>query len=75
MDGIRPQFGALFGPKKSIRAGENLFAWHSALLRLSPVRFVRQAVCSKSGDVEHETEGLEFESPLLGGQSAKASLS
>ena len=27
MRGIRPEFGALFGPKKSIRAGENLFAW------------------------------------------------
>jgi hypothetical protein len=24
--GIRPEFGALFGPTKSIRAGENLFA-------------------------------------------------
>src|SRR6266849_2077694 len=24
--GVRPEFGALFGPTKSIRAGENLFA-------------------------------------------------
>ena len=30
MDGIRPEFGALFGPTKSIRAGENLFARDSA---------------------------------------------
>src|ERR1019366_9872447 len=28
--GIRPQFGALFDSNKSIRAGENLFAWGSA---------------------------------------------
>ncbi len=27
MVGIRPEFGALYGPNKSIRAGENLFAW------------------------------------------------
>jgi Protein of unknown function (DUF2924) len=31
MGGIRPKLGALFGPKKSIRAGENLFTWNSAL--------------------------------------------
>ena len=24
---IQPEFGALFSPNKSIRAGENLFAW------------------------------------------------
>jgi len=39
--GIQPEFGALFGPNKSIRAGENLFALDSALLRSSPVPFVR----------------------------------
>ena len=33
---IRPAFGVLFSPTKSIRAGEDLFAWNSALLRLSP---------------------------------------
>jgi len=27
---IQPEFGALFGPNKSIRAGENLFASDSA---------------------------------------------
>jgi hypothetical protein len=43
MGAIRPEFGALFGPKKSIRAGENLFAWDLALLRISPVPFVRYA--------------------------------
>ena len=42
MGGIQPKFGALFGATKSICAGENLFAWDSALLRLSPIRFVRQ---------------------------------
>ena len=30
LGGIRPEFGALFGPKKGIGAGENLFAWGSA---------------------------------------------
>jgi hypothetical protein len=30
MDGVGRGFGALFGPTKSIRAGENLFAWDSA---------------------------------------------
>ena len=34
LGGIRPDIGALFGPNKSIRAGENLFAWNSALLQL-----------------------------------------
>jgi hypothetical protein len=29
--GIRPEFGALFAPPKSIRAGENLFAWDSGM--------------------------------------------
>jgi len=33
--GIRPELGALFGPNTSIGAGENLFAWDSALFRLS----------------------------------------
>src|SRR5260370_29108152 len=42
LGGIRPEFGALFSPNKSICAGENLFAWGSALLRISPVPFVRQ---------------------------------
>ena len=43
LGGIRPEFGALFGPNKSIDAGEKLFARGSALLRISPVPFVRQA--------------------------------
>jgi hypothetical protein len=29
--GIQPEFGALFGSNKSTRAGENLFAFDSAL--------------------------------------------
>ena len=49
MGGIQPQFGALFGPTKSICAGENLFAWDSALLRLSPIRFVRRIEVKISG--------------------------
>ena len=39
--GIRPEFGALFRPNKSIRAGENLFALDSDFLRISPVPLVR----------------------------------
>jgi hypothetical protein len=39
MNGIRPEFGALFNPNKSIRAGENLFARGSAPLGISPVPF------------------------------------
>jgi hypothetical protein len=42
MGEIRPEFGGLFGPTKGVGAGENLFAWDSAQLRPSPVRFVRQ---------------------------------
>jgi hypothetical protein len=34
LGGIRPVFGALFGPTKSIRAEESLFASNSALLQL-----------------------------------------
>ncbi|HEY4932443.1 MAG TPA: hypothetical protein VII23_12795, partial [Terriglobales bacterium] len=30
---IWPELGALFGPKRSIRAGENVFAWNSAPFR------------------------------------------
>src|ERR1035437_4078452 len=41
--GTQPEFGALFGPNKSIHAGENLFALDSALLRSSPVPFVLYA--------------------------------
>jgi hypothetical protein len=41
MGRIRREFGALFGPKKSISAGENLFAWNSAPDGISQVPFVR----------------------------------
>ena len=41
MGGIRPEFGPLFGPNKSIRAEESLFALDSALFRISPMPFVR----------------------------------
>jgi hypothetical protein len=53
MNGIRREFGALFGPTKSIRAGENLFAWHSTVLQLSPVGFVRQV----EGDARRRAPG------------------
>jgi hypothetical protein len=42
MGEIQLQLGALFGPTKRICAGENFFAWDSALLRLSPIRFVHE---------------------------------
>ena len=38
--GIGPEFGAPFGPEKSIRAGENFFASDSASVRISPVSLV-----------------------------------
>jgi len=40
---IRPEFGALFGPNKSIGAGENIFALDSAPVGISLVPFVRWA--------------------------------
>src|SRR5437868_13074094 len=54
-----PEFGALFGPTKSIRAGENLFAWDSAMLRLCPVRFVRQVEgrCSATSNIRPKALG------------------
>ena len=72
---------AEFGPSsahysaanKSIGAGENLFARGSALLRISPVPFVRQADARNLGDVEHEMKVWSSNLPSLGGQSAKAS--
>jgi hypothetical protein len=42
MGGIQPSLAHYSAGQKSICAGENLFAWDSALLRLSPIRFVRQ---------------------------------
>jgi hypothetical protein len=53
LQGIQPEFGALFGQKKH-RGGENLFALDSALLRLSPVRFVRQGRTPMLDYVEHQ---------------------
>ena len=73
LGGIRPEFGALLRANKSIRAGENLFARGSALLRISPVPFVRQADARNLGDVEHEIKVWSSDLPSLGGQSAKAS--
>jgi hypothetical protein len=58
--GIRPEFGASFGPNKSIRAGENLFAWNSALYLLSPVPFVRWGDVR---DLATSDARLEFDSP------------
>ena len=44
---------ARYSPKKH-RGGENLFALDSALLRLSPVRFVRQGRTPMLDHVEHQ---------------------
>jgi hypothetical protein len=44
LGGIRHEFGALFRPNKSIRVGEKLFAWGSALRRISLVLFVHQVM-------------------------------
>jgi hypothetical protein len=52
-------------PDKSIHAGENLFVWNSTLLRLSPVRLVRQFERRCSATVEHQskTSGSKSEQP------------
>jgi hypothetical protein len=42
MGGIRPEIRPRFSSNKSIRAGENLFAWNSPRFRLSPFRFIRE---------------------------------
>lgn len=69
MGGIRPKFGARFGPKESIRAGENSFAWNSALFRLSPVSFIRQADARNWVMPNIRRRVLVQISPSLGGQS------
>jgi hypothetical protein len=50
MDWIRPEFGALLGPTKSIRAGENLFARNSALLRFASFATVGTPMLGDVGD-------------------------
>ena len=67
---IRPKLGGLFGPKKSIPAGENLFAWNWALFRLSPVPFVRQADARNWVMPNIQRRLLLQISPSLSGQSA-----
>jgi hypothetical protein len=69
MGEFRPEFGPLFGPEKSISAGENMFVVDSALFRaLHSLR--SRADTRNFVDIEHQIKGLEFESPHLGGQSA-----
>jgi len=70
MGGISPEFAALFGSKKSIRAGENVFARDSALLWISPVPFVRQDDARNLVKLAHQTMVWSSNLPLLGGQSA-----
>lgn len=67
MGGIQPQFGALFGPTKSICVGENLFGWSSALLRLSPIRLVL------SGRILVRTSFLRCLVYVFGGRREKSS--
>jgi hypothetical protein len=73
MSGIRPEFGTLFNPNKSNRAGENLFGRGWARLRTSPVPLVRQADPPNPVDIEHETKAWSSNLSLLGGQAAQAS--
>lgn len=51
MGAIRPEFGALFGPNKSICVGENLFASDSALFRISAVPFVPSTDAGEFGEI------------------------
>jgi hypothetical protein len=48
-----------FGPSKSIRAGENLFAWGSVLLPIFSVPFVRQA--DAPNPVSRTCDGFGFQ--------------
>jgi hypothetical protein len=71
---------AEFGPSSGhyyaqIRASvlERICSPGSALLRISPVPFVRQADARNLGDVEHEMKVWSSNLHSLGGQSAKAS--
>jgi hypothetical protein len=64
-----PSLAAQFGPKKSIGAGENLFVWDSALLRISPVPFRAQGLCAEFGDVEHQTKVWSSKSPPARGMN------
>ena len=59
---IRPDFGAIFDLTKGIFVEENLFAWHSTLLRLSPARFVSLGR-KKSGSVGEKL--IAGNSPLI----------
>jgi hypothetical protein len=43
MEGIRPEFGALFGLEKSSRAEENLLTWIRLFFAISLVSLVRYA--------------------------------
>ena len=53
---IRPEFGALFGPTKATVPDRICSPLDSALLRLSPVRFVRQGGTPMLGDVEDQAK-------------------
>jgi len=70
MGGISPSLPHYSARKKSIRAGENLFARDSALLWISPVPFVRQDDARNLVTSEHQTMLWSSNLPLLGGQSA-----
>jgi hypothetical protein len=63
MGGIRREFGALFGPNKSIGAGENMFALDSALLWSSPVSLHSRFADPRNLVTPNIRQGLRFESP------------
>src|SRR5882762_3172704 len=61
MGGFRPKCGALFGPNKSIRAGENLFARGSALIWISSVPFFSLRLMPRIWRRQTADEGSPFE--------------
>jgi hypothetical protein len=64
MDGVGRGFGALFGPTKSLRAGENLFAWDSAA-KLAFVRSLSARPCVVDASLT-QSESSTDKAGLLG---------
>jgi len=60
--GIRPEFGALFGPKKSIGAGENLFALDRGMTR-SARRVASVSGSSRRAPNNHSEQAFPIRSP------------
>src|ERR1019366_4385196 len=67
MGGIRPELGPLLEPKKSIRAGENLFAWNSALFWTLSGSLHSSGRCKELGYTEHPAKASGSNLPAWAG--------